>query len=128
MGLRKLAVITVGGAYVLAVLLNDHLIRHAPKAARYFAPPFFQFSESVSQGHASPFEVGMSEARALAAARSAGLVRRPCHPGLKMGPRFDYPAALCFAFPATGTFWDIWVANHTIALVNIYTTFNVTSD
>ena len=128
MGRRMLALLALGGAYVLGVLRNDELIRYTPKVARYFAPPFFQFSEAVDQGRASPFDVGMSQPQALVAAKSAGLVRRSCAPDIELAVPYDYPAALCFAYPATGTFWDIWVANNKLAVVHVYTTFNVTSE
>ena len=119
--------LVAGGTYLLGVGLNDQLIRHVPKVARFFAPPFFQFSESTLRGRASPFEIGMSEGQALLVAKSAGLVPRLCAEKVKLDP-YDFPAALCFDYPTTGIFWDVWVEDGSIVGVRTYSTFNLTSE
>lgn len=109
------------GAYATGVTMNEQLIRHVPKVARLFTPPFFEFSRSVLQGRASPFAIGMSGSDARLVAASSGLVSRPCaqEPTIR---GYDFPATLCFVYPTTGTFWDVWSANGSIVGVRIYTT------
>jgi hypothetical protein len=115
------ALLLLLGAYAVAVAVNERLIRYVPKVARLFAPPLFEFSQGVLQGRASPFAIGMSESEARLAAASSGLVRRPCARAPTIGD-YNFPAALCFAYPTTGTFWDVWSANGSIVGVRIYTT------
>lgn len=122
-----LILLVVGGTYLLGVGLNDQLIRHVPKVARFFAPPFFQFSQSTLRGRASPFDIGMSEAQAIVVAKSAGLAPRLCAEGPTLGS-YDFPASLCFDYPSTGIFWDVWVEDGSIVGVRTYSTFNMTSE
>ena len=117
-------VLVLLGAYMLAVAQNDWLIRNQPKIARFFSPPAFQFSHSIFEGHAGPFKIHMPEAKVRVLAASAGLVQENCDSRSRMvGLRF--PPALCFSYPLTGTFWNIWTTHGSIVGVRIYTTTNV---
>jgi len=69
----------------------------------------------------------MGEAEALLVAKSAGLVSSSCHKEIRIG-EYDFPAALCFDYPATGIFWYVWVEDGSIVGVRIYSTFNLTSE
>ncbi len=118
------AVLVVLGLYLFAVAQDDWLIRNQPKIARFFAPPAFQFSLNLFDGHAAPFRISMSETEARVAAASAGLVREKCNDESRI-VGFDFPPALCYAYPFTGTYWNVWAQHGSIVGVRIYTTMNV---
>jgi len=69
----------------------------------------------------------MGEDRALLVAKSASLAPRSCHPAIRIGD-YDFPPTLCFAYPTTGIFWDVFVEDGSIVGVRTYSTFNLTSE
>ena len=125
--IMKRIIIAAGLTYFAMVIFSNLLIVHTPKIARWFRPPTFQFSKSVLSGVARPFYIGMDARVAVQAAKNSNLVTRPCHPIPRIG-KFDYPASLCFSYPNTGTFWDVWTKDNAVTAVRIYTTMNVTSE
>lgn len=117
-------VLVLLGAYIFAVAHDDWVVRNQPKVARFFAPPAFQFSQSFFDGKAAPFRISMPEAEIRSSAASARLVRENCLSSSRL-LGLDFPPAVCYSYPLTGTFWNIWTKDGLVVGVIIYTSMNL---
>ena len=121
------AALLLFGAYAILVASSGYVIRYSPKIARFFVPPFFQFSESVFSGRASPFIIGMKSVDVPEMATQSNLTREICHPAVRIEGS-ENPATYCYKFGLTGVHWDIWTARDRVFGIRIWTTMNLTSE
>lgn len=124
--MRRILIAVLLG-YVILVIFNNQIVRYAPKVARFFIPPFFQYSKGITSGTVRPFKIGMTNSEINNAASHANLLAEPCDPIVRIA-NLEGPPSICYKYDRTGVYWDLWLRNDELVAISIYTSMNLTSD